>query len=111
MNNLVIVVTNNDQDVIRHMLIPYIEHALSNEAWHHISIVLWSKSIKWIVDSETLRNHFIEFTKLGVNVIACQSLSSEFAAITVLKNFGVEITNPSSYLTQHLKDDTKILTI
>ncbi len=111
MDNLVIVVTNNDQDVIKHMLIPYIDHALTHESWYHISIILWSKSIKWIVDHESFRNHFLEFTKLGVNIIACQSLVPDFAAITVLKSIGVEINNPSDYLTEHLKNDTKILSI
>jgi len=111
MNELTILWTTDNREVVLKMLFMYAFNSKKNAWWKSVNIIVWGPSSRLISEDEEIQDYIKEMMDQGIRFEACKACSDMYNVSEILADLGMDVKYMGIPLTEYLKSDKKILTL
>jgi len=110
MEHLVILWTNDNKEVFTNMVAMYAINAIKEGWWNQLTIIIWGPSAKLTSIDTQIQTEIMELIHAGIKVEACKACADIYMVTDKLEKIGIEVKYMGEPFTDHLKNNTKLLT-
>lgn len=93
------------------MVFMYAIHAIRQEWWDKITIIVWGASSQLANRNPKVQNLIKKALEVGVNISACSACADQLGSLEKLEEIGVELVPWGEPFTKLLQQNKKIITI
>lgn len=106
-DELVILWTTAEKEVLTKMLYIYVPNAKKQEWFEKVTFIIWGPSAKLLAEDKEVQDIVQMFKKAGVKLEGCSWCTNQYGVTEDLKKMGVDVRGMGSPLTKYLKDPDK----
>jgi hypothetical protein len=103
--NLLIVISTNDEKSILNFPLLYGGVSLPRGYWKRVHIMFWGSSILVAKENVEIKNKIVDMISDGVEFSSCIVCAQEYDVIEDLESLGIVCNHTGELLTEALKDD------
>lgn len=104
-DNLLIVLSSGDIEVVTKFPLLYSSVVLEREYWKTCHLMFWGPSIKLLKNSE-IQEKILEIQKTGVEMSACIVCVEDYNLVEKLESLNIKVNHTGELLTKALKDES-----